>query len=147
AQLDDVWDPVSPVVRGQIDAAAHSNDALIRQAAVEALGRLGQSPDPALLGDDSKMVQRTAAWATRQAHSRHENLPTSDIATALASSNDRMRWGATRIFAAHFAALAKRPEVGEALCRLVDDPATVIRMNAIKGLWQLWFWSADSTSK
>jgi len=58
-----------------------------------------------------------------------------------------VRWGATRIFAAHFAALARRPEVSEALCRVVDDPATVVRMNAIKGLWQLWFWSRDSVAR
>ena len=146
-QLDDVWDAPSPEVRGQIVAAAHSNDALIRQAAVEALGRMGQSPDPALLGDASKLVERTAAWATRQAHSRHEGLPLSDIVNALASSNDRTRWGATRIFAAHFAALAQRPELSAALCRVVDDPATAVRMNAVKGLWQFWFWSADAAAK
>jgi len=146
-QLDDVWDPPSPAVRGQIVAAARSNDALIRQAAVEALGRLGQSPDPASLGDDSKMVQRTAAWATRQAHSRHEDLPASDIIVALGSSNDRTRLGATRIFAAHFAALARRPELSDVLCRLIDDPATAIRMNAVKGLWQFWFWSPDAAAR
>ncbi len=146
-QLDDVWDPPSPAVRAQIVAASRSNDALIRQAAVEALGRLGQSPDPDLLGDDSKMVQRTAAWATRQAHSRHEDLPVSDIIAALRSSDDRTRFGATRIFAAHFAALARRPELSDALCRLIDDPAMTIRMNAVKGLWQFWFWSPDATAK
>ena len=40
-QLDEVWDAPSPAVRKQIEAAAGSNDALIRQAAMEALGRLG----------------------------------------------------------------------------------------------------------
>jgi hypothetical protein len=146
-QLDEVWDAPSPAVRSQIVAAAHSNDALIRQAAVEALGRLGQPPDPQLLGDESKMVQRTAAWATRQAHSRHEDLPASDIISALGSSSDRTRWGATRIFAAHFAALARRPELGDALCRLVADPAIAVRMNAVKGLWQFWFWSPDTAAR
>ncbi len=147
-ELDDVWDPPSPAVKAQIVAAANSNDALIRQGAVEALGRLGQAPDPALLGDASKMVQRTAAWATRQAHTRHADLPDSDIVTALSSSsNDRVRWGATRIFATHFAALARRPELARALGRLIDDPAVAIRMDAVKGLWQFWFWSADPAAK
>jgi Squalene-hopene cyclase C-terminal domain len=142
-QLDEVWDPPSASVRAQIVAAAQSNDALVRQAAVEALGRLGQTPDPALLGDSSKMVQRTAAWATRQAYSRHEDLPTSDLVHALGSANDRARWGATRIFAAHFAALARRPELSVALSGLIADPAASVRMNAVKGLWQFWFWNAN----
>ena len=67
----------APAVIEQIQRRRESNDALIRQAAVEALGRLGRAPDPALLGDPSKLVQRTAAWAIRQSHSRHEDsLPT-----------------------------------------------------------------------
>src|SRR5207248_7016266 len=72
-QLDGIWDPTPDNLRQQIEATAHSGDALLRQAAVEALGRLGR-PDPvfaALLGDPSKLVQRTAAWAMRQSYSRH----------------------------------------------------------------------------
>src|SRR6185437_3519778 len=72
-QLDNVWDPPSNAVRTAIEQAAQSNDALIRQAAAEALGRLGRR-EPVLsnlLGDPSKMVQRTAAWAMRQTYSRH----------------------------------------------------------------------------
>src|ERR1051325_2089019 len=52
-QLDDVWDAPSAEVRAQIERAAHSPDALVRQAAVEALGRLGIFHDTALLGDPS----------------------------------------------------------------------------------------------
>lgn len=146
-QLDDVWDPPSDAVRKQIMAASRSNDALIRQAAVEALGRLGQSTDPALLGDASKMVQRTAAWAARQAHSRHEELPVADIVNALRSTDDRTRWGATRIFAQHFAALARKPELSDALSQLIGDPAISVRMNAVKGLWQFWFWCPDTGAR
>jgi hypothetical protein len=144
-QLDEIWDAPSSPVRKEIEAATLSNDALIRQAAVEALGRLGNEEDcyAKLLGDPSKMVQRTAAWAMRQSYSRHKNTPSSDLIQALESSDDRVRWGATRIFAAHFPALAKRPEIASALLKLVDDPALTVRMQAIKGLWQLWFWSAD----
>ena len=75
-QLDNVWDAPSDKVRRAIVGATQANDALIRQAATEALGRLGQR-EPVLvklLGDPSKMVQRTAAWAMRQTYSRHETL-------------------------------------------------------------------------
>ena len=146
-QLDQVWDAPSPEVRKQIEAAAQSNDALIRQAAVEALGRLGAGRSPKLLGDPSKLVQRTAAWAMRQAYSRHPDTPSADITTALASADDRTRWGATRVFAPHFAALGKRPEMAAALEKLIDDPADSIRMQAVKGLWQFWFWAPDEPTK
>ena len=148
-QLDDVWDAPSPAVRKQIEAAAQAPDALLRQAAVEALGRLG-SREPLygkLLGDPSKMVQRTAAWAMRQSYSRHTDTPSGDVLAALSSPDDRTRWGATRVFAAHFSALAKRPEIAPALAKLVDDPAETVRMNAVKGLWQFWFWTSDPQAK
>jgi len=144
-QLDEIWDAPSSAVRKEIESAAQSNDALIRQAAVEALGRLGGYTK--LLGDASKMVQRTAAWAMRQCYSRHANTPSSELIAALESSDDRTRWGATRVFAAHFPALAKRPEIASALLKVIDDPAVTVRMQAIKGLWQLWFWSADPDTK
>jgi squalene-hopene cyclase-like protein len=144
-QLDDVWDAPSPEVRKQIEAAAISNDALIRQAAIEALGRLGElSPVYAkALGDPSKLVQRTAAWALRQSYSRHTDTPSQPILSALNSADDRTRWGATRVFAAHFAELARRADVAGSLVKLANDQAISTRMNAIKGMWQLWFWTSD----
>jgi hypothetical protein len=146
-QLDNVWDAPSPTVRKQIEAATGSPDALVRQAAVEALGRLGVFQDTKLLGDPSKMVQRTAAWALRQSYSRHPETPSTELTAALASSDDRVRWGATRVFAQHFAALARRNEMAAALEKLVDDPAVPVRMQAVKGLWQLWFWTPDPQTK
>jgi hypothetical protein len=145
AQLDDVWDAPSPGVRRQIETAAVANDALIRQAAMEALGRLGiYTPVYAKgLGDPSKLVQRTAAWALRQSYSRHTDTPSQIIISALSSSDDRTRWGASRVFAAHFAELARRPEVAAALTKVAADPGISTRMNAIKGMWQFWFWTAD----
>ena len=144
-QLDEIWDPPSPAVLEQIQEAAQSPDALIRQAAVEALGRVGRpgTVPPNLLGDPSKMVQRTAAWALRQCYSRHADAPAAELVAALGSTDDRTRWGATRVFAQHFAALARRPEFAPPLLHLVEDPAVTVRMNAVKGLWQFWFWSAD----
>jgi Squalene-hopene cyclase C-terminal domain len=145
AQLDQIWDAPSSAVRKQIDAAARSNDALIRQAAVEALGRLGDR-DPVFatsLGDPSKMVQRTAAWAMRQTYSRRAATPSSDLEAAMNSADDRTRWGAARVFAQHFSAIARRPDFVTALGRLAGDPVTTVRMAAVKGLWQFWFWSPD----
>jgi hypothetical protein len=146
-QLDQIWDAPSPAVRKEIETATQSADALVRQAAVEALGRLAVFHDTKLLGDPSKLVQRTAAWSLRQTYSRHPETPSGELMSALASPDDRTRWGATRVFAQHFAALAKRPEMARALAKLVDDPVTAVRMQAIKGLWQLWFWTPDAETK
>lgn len=148
-QLDDVWDAPSAQVQVEIATAALSNDALIRQAAVEALGRLGAAQEcySKLLGDPSKLVQRTAAWAMRQSYSRHSDAASQPLTAALASTDDRVRWGATRVFAQHFSTLAKRPEIASALLKLVDDPAVTVRMQAVKGLWQLWFWTPDAGTK
>src|SRR5262245_17001828 len=148
-QLDGIWDPVADGMRAQIRQAAASPDALIRQAAAEALGRLcGQ--DTALLellGEPSKMVQRTAAWAVRQSYSRHRETSSGGLAAALESKNDRTRWGATRVFAQHFAAIARRPEFGTVLAKRVADPVTSVRMQAVKGLWQFWFWTTDTATR
>ncbi len=148
-QLDDTWDAPSDAVHRQIIEAAQSNDALIRQGAVEALGRLGSDDSviTASLGDPSKMVQRTAAWALRQRYSRHVDTSSSELVAALESSNDRVRWGATRVFAQHFSALAKRDEFAAPLAKLTSDAALTVRMQAIKGIWQYWFWSADVPTK
>jgi hypothetical protein len=83
----------------------------------------------------------------RQAHSRHTDLLVDEVRRALASPDDRTRWGATRIFAAHFSALAKRPELAAALELLTEDPVPTIRMAAVKGLWQFWFWSPEASVK
>jgi hypothetical protein len=144
-QLDDVWDAPSAEVKTQIRVAASSPDVLIRQAAVEALGRLGE--EPSQMGDPSKLVQRTAAWAMRQRYSRHPETPSSELLASLGSGDDRRRWGAIRVFAAHFSELAKRPEFAETLAKQVNDPVVTIRMNAIKGLWQFWFWTPDVATK
>ncbi len=144
-QLDEVWDKPSEAVVGQIRAATASPDALIRQAAVEALGRLGDAP--AQMGDPSKLVQRTAAWAMRQSYSRHAEQAPGELLAAVTSGDDRKRWGATRVFAQHCSELARRPEYAEALAKQVDDPVVTIRMNAIKGLWQFWFWTPDVGTK
>ncbi len=144
-QLDEVWDKPSEAVTAQIRMATASPDALIRQAAIEALGRLGEAP--AQLGDPSKLVQRTAAWAMRQHYSRHAEAPPGDLLAIVQSGDDRKRWGGVRVFTNHFSELAKHSEYAVALAKQVDDPVVTIRMNAIKGLWQFWFWTPDVETK
>jgi len=141
-QLDGIWDKPSNLVLSQIKAATQSNDVLIRQAAAEALGRVASGTEAALfvklLGDPSKLVQRTAAWALRQGESASVLIP------ALSSSDDRTRWGAARVFAHHFSALAQQDAVVSALLPLLDDPASTIRMLAARALWQSWFWNGHA---
>jgi hypothetical protein len=151
AQIDRLWDPPPAAVLEKLEQAAASNDALIRQQAVEALGRLGGAERLGaaieLLGDPSKLVQRTAARAVRQIYSRHENAPAEALLAALDSRDGRARWGATRVFATHFAALARSPKFAGALARRVADPIATIRMQALKGLWQFWFWTPDEGAR
>ncbi len=128
-----------------------SADPLARAAAMEQLGRDGSPRSLATLatalGDDSKIVQRTAAWAMRQTYSRHPEASLQPLTTALASPNERVRWGATRVFASHFSALARRPELVAPLAALLNDLSVPVRMQATKGLWQYWFWTPDTNSK
>ena len=149
--LDNVWGQAPAPLLEQVKLAAASNDALVRQQAAEALGRVAAPETLALLGrllgDPSKLVQRTAAWAVRQVYSRHDANGTDSIVSALGSRDERVRWGATRVFATHFSALARRPELARPLIALVDDPVPTVRMQALKGLWQFWFWSPDEKVK
>lgn len=146
-QLDQLWDTPSAQVVRQVEAATKSNEVLIRQAATEALGRFAlPSTTPVLaglLGDRSKLVQRTAAWSLRQIYSRHEASNADSLIAALSSPNARVRWGATRVFANHFSVLARQNDLLDALGKLSNDPVTTVRMQAIKGLWQGWFWNGN----
>ncbi|HUS06230.1 MAG TPA: HEAT repeat domain-containing protein [Bryobacteraceae bacterium] len=150
-RLDQTWGAQPTGVMKELREAAASGDVLVRQQAVEALGRVAQPASLPLLiaklTDPSKLVQRTAAWAVRQVYSRHADVPAAELKTALAASSDRMRWGATRIFATHFAALAQRPEIAVWLSHLGEDSVTAVRMQAVKGLWQLWFWTPEDAVK
>ena len=146
-QLDNTW---AAGAHG-LKEAAQSNDAYIRQAAVEAMGRIADPLDLRFLiarfDDSSKLVQRTAAWAVRQIYSRHTRTSTLPLEEALTKGNERTRWGATRVFAQHFAALAQRPGIAEALARAADANEPSIRIQALKGLWQMWFWNGDSGAR
>ncbi|BDC49349.1 hypothetical protein F183_A16650 [Bryobacterales bacterium F-183] len=145
-QLDQYW-----VGGADLTAAAGSNDPYVRQAAVEAMGRIADPASLQLLivrlGDSSKLVRRTAAWAVRQAYSRHPGLATTPLEQALTKGDERTRWGATRVFAQHFAGLASRPGLDTALIEASKAAEPAIRTQALKGLWQMWFWNADPASR
>ena len=146
-QLDGIWDRPSPTVMHQIESATNSNEVLIRRAAAESLGRYAPASEAPLLtrllADPSKLVQRTAAWSLRQIYSRHEGTQSQYLLSALSSSNVRERWGASRVFAHHFSALARRADLVAALAKETSDPDPSVRLAAIQGLWQTWFWNAD----
>src|SRR5262249_34740281 len=146
-ELDNVWERPSDAVLKQVEDAAASEEPIVRHAALQALGRLALPQSIPLLveslADPSKLVQRTAAWALRQVYGAHPEGSDTELAVALASENARARWGATRVFAHQFAALATRQDLVGALEKLANDPVPAIRMQAVKALWQDWFWNAD----
>jgi len=148
-QMDELWGPQNARVLTQLRMAAVSPDALLRQQAIEALGRI--APPAALvtliprLGDNNKLVQRTAAWAVRQIYSRRQGQNPSLLLGAFRGT-PRLAWGAVRVFANHFAALARYSAYSDLLSQqLAAGPA--VAMQAAKALWQFWFWSADPETR
>ena len=147
-ELDRIW---GPVPLAELEPLATHPDAFIRQQAVETMGRTAmESAIPVLLGrlgDPSKLVQRTAAWALRRIYSTHGLKQPQGLIAILDSRNERLRWGATRVFATHFVALSDSPELAAALERRTADVNPAIATQAVKGLWQLWFWTAQDAIK
>lgn len=143
-RLDATW-----TVTPDLDKLARSADPFVRQAALEALGRVGlEQSQPLLveaLGDSSKLVQRTAAWALRQLQNR-KRVDGATLTKALDSSDPRTRWAATRVFATHFSALTDSPDLANALSRRLNDHPAIAHQ-AVKGLWQFWFWTPHAGAK
>jgi hypothetical protein len=148
--LDKIWDKPSEPVLQQVRLHAASKDYLVRQQAVEVLGRLALVDDLELLkgklADPSKQVQRTAAWAMRQVLSRR-GQGNEVLLSALASKEARMEWGATRVFATHFRELARDSRFAGALVAKTKSTSVPVKLQALKGLWQMWFWSPDDAVK
>jgi len=148
--LDKIWDVPPESVLKQVRSLALSRDVFARQLAVEVLGRLALVEDlPILkmsLGDSSKLVQRTAAWALRRILSSRA-AGNDVLLSALSSKNLRMEWGATRVFATHFRELARDSQFADALIAKTASTSLSVRVQALKGLWQMWFWSPDDGVK
>jgi hypothetical protein len=147
-EADQFWElPGEEVLETLRRVAIEGDQPLARQAALAALGRVA---DPkgieavlAGLGAPSKVVQTTAAWALREIASRR-GVGRAEIARALAAPEDRVRWGATRIFNQHFRELTRDNPLLDALVRNLDDPVPHVRYQAAAGLWRWYYWQADS---
>src|SRR5260370_7560362 len=88
AELDKVWDRPPDAILRQIENAASSQETLMQQAAIDALGRLAMPESVPLLvkslGDPSQLVQRTAAWALPPVYRAHPQTPPIQLPAALA---------------------------------------------------------------
>jgi HEAT repeat protein len=131
---------------------------LVRYAACRAAGRVAGERAISLLlrhlGDESKVVRRAAAEALRMMGNRLEGdrrpresdgqkLLVAGMLAAIEIPDDRIRRGATRVFAAHFREVSQELPLADALLARIDDPDPVVAMQAIKGLWRWWYWQSD----
>jgi hypothetical protein len=150
-QLDQYWDlaPESELHQIRI-VLADSDQPLAREAAARALGHMADSGAmPVLiksLGDPSKMVQTSSAYAVRMILSRRQSFAPQGrklLAAALASPDARTRWGAARLFNQHFRDLTDDPLLLAALERDLNDPVPYVRFEAAGGVWRWYYWQAD----
>ena len=130
-----------------------SDQPLAREAAARAIGHMADPGSmPVLikaLGDPSKMVQTSAAYALRMVLSRRENAAPEGrklLAAALASPDARTRWGAARLFNQHFKDLTGDTELLAALEHDLDDPVPFVRFEAASGLWRWYYWQVDQSA-
>jgi len=143
--LNEVWNVPDTSRLREIEALTTVPEPLFRAQALETLGRFGRADSlpiiAARMDDPSKLVMRAAAWAMRQVYSRRPEASSQALITALDSPIERVRWSATRVFATHFSALAKRDEFVPLLVKRTGDSSPAIAMQAIKAAWQYWYWT------
>ncbi|MGH9939884.1 MAG: HEAT repeat domain-containing protein, partial [Blastocatellia bacterium] len=145
-QIDETWAQPSPQLTRSLIASLSSEEPMTRMASAAALGRVGAKEAVTrlgrLLGDPSKLVQIAAAQALRRITSRHQT-GYDEITAALDQPNERVRWGATRVFAQHFSYLTGKNEIADKLIVRLSDPHTSVRMQAAKSLTQWFYWTKD----
>lgn len=154
-QLDQFWDLAPESTLKQVRHVLAANpQPLAREAAARALGHMadpGAVPDLVnALGDQSKVVQRTSAWALRQILSRRPDAAeqgSTQLAAALESPNARTRWGATFLFNQHFRYLTDHPTLLSGLMKDLNDPVPFVRFQAAGGLWRWYYWKVDTPSE
>ena len=126
-------------------AALQSDEPLIRMTAADALGSIHAKaaviPLTRLLADRSKLVQLAAAQALRRI------APDAEITAAINSTDERTRWGATRIFAQHFKYLTGNTALADKLIAQLSDPYILVRTQAAKSLVQWFYWTKDEALK
>ena len=151
SQLDQYWDPApEPVLKQIREVLVKSDQPLAREAAARAIGHMADPGSlPALmqaLGDPTKMVQSSAAYAVRMILSRRQDAAPEGrklLIAALASPNPRQRWGAARVFNQHFRDLTGDPALLAALEKDINDPVPFVRFEAASGLWRWYYWQID----
>ncbi len=129
-----------------------SPDALVRAETLEALAAAAKPTDLPLaltaMDDPSKLVQRAAAFLTRQILVRNTTEENRKLfAPLLTAKSERARWAATRVFASHFANLAARPAYLDSLKPLLNDSSPTVRMQAVKGLQTGYHWSSSNAQR
>jgi HEAT repeat protein len=150
-QLDQFWDLApEPVLKQIREVLIKSDQPLAREAAARALGHMADPGSlPVLmqaLGDQTKMVQSSAAYAVRMILSRRQDAAPAGrtmLVAALGSPNARVRWGAARVFNQHFRDLTGDKELLAALEKDVNDPVPFVRFEAASGLWRWYYWQVD----
>jgi hypothetical protein len=98
------------------------------------------------LGDQTKMVQTSAAYAVRMILSRRQDAAPEGrklLIAALGSSSPRERWGAARVFNQHFRDLTGDPALLAALEKDINDPVPFVRFEVASGLWRWYYWQVD----
>ena len=151
SQLDQFWDLApEPVLKQIREVLIKSDQPLAREAAARALGHMADAGSlPVLmqaLGDQTKMVQSSSAYAVRMILSRRQDAAPAGrtlLIAALGSPNARVRWGAARVFNQHFRDLTGDKELLAALERDVNDPVPFVRFEAASGLWRWYYWQID----
>jgi len=150
-QLDQYWDLApEPTLREIRQVLVKSDQPLAREAAARALGHMADPGSmPALihaLGDPSKMVQISAAYAMRMVLSRRQDAAPAGrnlLITALRSPDPRTRWGATRLFNQHFKELTGDADLLAAVEVNLNDSVPYVRFEAASALWRWYYWQVD----
>jgi hypothetical protein len=150
-QLDQFWDLAPEPVLVQIrNVLAKSDQPLAREAAARALGHMADAGALAVLikglGDPTKMVQATSAYAIRMVLSRRQDAAAAGrklLTAALGAPDPRTRWGAARVFNQHFRDLTGDTDLLAALEHDLNDPVPYVRFEAAGGIWRWYYWQVD----
>src|SRR5271156_3551261 len=151
SQLDLFWDLApEPVLKQIREVLIKSDQPLAREAAARAIGHMADPGSlPVLmqaLGDQTKMVQSSSAYAVRMILSRRQDAAPAGrtlLIAALGSPNARVRWGAARVFNQHFRDLTGDKDLLTALERDINDPVPYVRFQAAAGLWRWYYCQVD----